>query len=333
MSEQEATVSQAVPEIQKTVADAESYQEHVRIRKGEKVPLNLNQPVVEKPESSEQGEQPSESAPAPEAAKQEAPEEQEVTESKEEKAQDKKPRRDRTAEGRISDLYARAKAAEEERDKLRRELESSKQVTQPAAPAQPPPQPQQPRPPFPHPANDPPPNPAAFTDANGQPDVWAFMDARSAWSTRQAFREAEAAAVVQRVKTETLGRLEKAAAKYPDYSEALNVDLTPTMQQYVLQKAHGFEVAYHLSKDREAHARMLSLSPLDQITELDRLADRYLSAPKEHDKQEAAPVSRAPAPMRPINGTAPSKKRTDEAGSYDEHRAIREAAYLKQRGR
>jgi hypothetical protein len=76
---------------------------------------------------------------------------------------------------------------------------------------------------------------------------------------------------------------------------------------------------------------MLSLSPLDQITELDRLADRYLSAPKEHDKQEAAPVSRAPAPMRPINGTAPSAKKTAEADSYKAHLAIREAEYRKNR--
>lgn len=332
MAEQETSTPQALPEIQKAPADAETYAEHVRIRKGEKVPLNLNQPVVEKPESSEQAEKASESAPAPEAATKKAPEEQEVTESKEEKEkQDKKPRRDRTAEGRISDLYARAKAAEEERDKLRRELES-KQVTQPAAGAQPQPQPQQPRPPIPHPANDPPPNGGDFKDADGQPDVWAFMDARAAWATRQALREAEAARIVQRVQTETLGRLEKAAAKYPDYAEALNVDLTPTMQQYVLQKAHGFEVAYHLAKDPEAHARMISLSPLDQITELDRLADRYLTPPKEQTK-EAAPVSRAPAPIRPISGTAPSTRHTSEAGSFKEHLALREAEYLKRRGR
>lgn len=330
MAEQETSASQALPEVLKTSAEAESFAEHLRIRQGDKVPANLDRVVVEKPEPSEpQGE----SAPAPEAATEEAPPEHEET--KEGKQPEKPPRRDRTAEGRISELYARAKAAEDERDRLRSEL-ATKQAPQPGAAPQPqPPQQQQQQPQqvpqVTWPAEDPPPELEQFRKPDGDYDVLAWQDLRTRWNSRQVIREAQIQQAREQIRQTLVERVQQTATKYPDFASAMNLELTPAMRDYVIGSKNGWEVAYHLSKDPESHARLLSLSPVEQVAELGVLASRYLG-PQEQAKPHAAPVSRAPAPVRPISGTAPPPaKSTADALTFEEHMALRKAQ-LKVRG-
>ena len=327
MSEEQQS-SAPLPEVLKTTAEAESYAEHKRIRAGEKVTANLDVPVVEKPSEPEKGES---------AGVSETPEspEPEVTEEppQEEKQQDK-PRRDRSAEGRISELYARAKAAEDNAARLQRELEQARQATRPAS-EQPPPQPQQPPPQqkraIEYPADDPLPNIEDYKQPDGSyaPEYW---DARSRWNARQEWREVQQAQAVQQQQQEAAGRLRETMAKYPDFRDALSLTLTPAMQQYVATTPNGWEVAYHLSKDPESHARLLSLPPVLQVAELGRLEARYL-APQEQPKAPAAtaPVSRVPPPIRRVSGAESQQKSTSEANSYAEHKRIREAQ-LKARG-
>ena len=326
MPEEQQTT--ALPEVLKSPADAESYAEYKKIRMGEKVTANLDVPVVEKPSEPAPGE----SEGVPETPETPEPEETEKSQQEEKPAQDK-PRRDRSAEGRISELYARAKAAEDNAARLQRELEQARQATRPASeqpPAQPQPQPQRRN--VEYPADDPLPNIEDYKEADGSYSP-AYWDARAQWNTRQVMREqvAQMAAVQQQQEAAT--RLRSAIAKYPDYQSALTLELTPAMQQYVATTPNGWEVAYHLSKDPESHARLLSLPPVLQVAELGRLESRYLGANGEPQKPAApAPVSRVPQPIRRVSGAESQRKSTSEATSYAEHKSIREAELKAGRG-
>lgn len=315
-------------ETTKTAADAESFAEYKRIRSGEKVAADPPAPLKEDEGASGQG------PVASDKSGSEQDESAEVPETSKANSGDKsgKPKRDRSAEGRISELNARAKRAEEERDALRRKLEELERAARPAAEKS-------------EPAAKP---ETKLADDDPKPKLKDFLakakegqtyedvqeeweEACAAWRDRQRVKEARKAEeerykATLREKVE--GRLNAAKAKYSDFDQVAGAlpKLTPAMQQFVVENDSGFDVVYSLGKNVDEFRRIAQLSPANQIAELGWMAKSLggsaSSAPEK--PKPAAPVSKAPAPPRSLGGTeAPAAKSTAEAASYAEHKRLR----------
>lgn len=112
---------------------------------------------------------------------------------------------------------------------------------------------------------------------------------------QQQAQEREAATLA----TTWNARREAALAELPDYAEVAEADtvqISPPMAEAIMRSDIGPKIAYHLGKNPEEAARISALPPGTQLFEMGRLA-ATLALP-------AAPrVSRAPAPITPIQGT------------------------------
>lgn len=239
-----------------------------------------------------------------------------------------RPKRDRTAEAKITELTQEARTAREERDRLKAELEEARK---PKAAAE------QPKPAS-KPEEDPKPKLRDFVTKLTATETYEdaverHADAIADWRDRQrqktdtaTAREREASGVRETVTR----KMADARTKYDDFDTVTAGDakagtgliLTPPMQQFVVEHAAGMDVAYHLGKHPEDVKRIAALSPALQIAEMAFIA-RGHEAPQEKSKPKA---SAAPPPPKTIGGQAAVRaKNTAEAGSYAEHKRLRSA--------
>lgn len=121
----------------------------------------------------------------------------------------------------------------------------------------------------------------------------------------------------------------------PDYEEVVGdseLDIPNAGMQYLVESEMGPRLAYHLAKNPKEAERLSSLSPTRVIAELGKLEARLESdaKPKEAPKGDPAPqntrqVSRAPAPVSPLNGESATAVEKDPSQmSFQELRALRE---------
>lgn len=105
------------------------------------------------------------------------------------------------------------------------------------------------------------------------------------------------------------------AETYADFQQAVqaldSLGITQEQVQSLIGMDDAHQVIYHLGKNPEEADRILSLPPLQQGRELERLAAKAAQAPA------PKPVSKAPAPVKPLDSTAaaerdPSKMSTAE---------------------
>ena len=290
----------------KTTADAGSFEEHVALRS------------VKPPEAAPVIEPKVEETPAPA----EKPAEEPVAAGTQEETQEQKERkhRDRTAEGRISELTAGRKRAEEEAAELRKQLEMYR-ASKPAEPAA--------QPPRTEPSGKP-----KLKDFLDKPDMSyedaqeAYTDAVFDWHGKQR-REQEQ----QRKTADTINtKVAAARAKFSDFDEVTAGDartgtglvMSPPMQQFVVESEEGMRVLYHLGKNPEEYRSIMSMSPIRQFAALGRL-EAVLQTPPAPEKPKPS-VSRAPAPPRIVGGgEAHTAKTTSEATSFEEHERLRRA--------
>ena len=107
---------------------------------------------------------------------------------------------------------------------------------------------------------------------------------------------------------------------YPDFDDSLRtlgvVGMDRESIEDILATGEGHRVIYDLGKNPEEAARILRLPPRQRIVALARFASK---------PSEPKPISRAPSPVRPVNGSAkietdPEKMSMEEWMKWDAER-------------
>ena len=240
----------------------------------------------------------------------------ETTDGSEEKAE--KPKRDRTAEGRIAELTRKARELEEERNHWRSKAESATA-----------PKPETPKLETQPNTSDGKPQLKTFVAQLGADETYEdaqerWADAVAEWREQQAQKKAqerETATKQQETAIKLKTKVEEARSKYEDFDQVTEGNwLTPAMQEFLIE-ADSLDVIYHLGANRDEVARISQLSRARQIAELGKIEDR-LSKPE--PKPTAPPVSKAPAPLRNVSGSAPEPERDpNKAQTFEEFQRLR----------
>jgi hypothetical protein len=112
----------------------------------------------------------------------------------------------------------------------------------------------------------------------------------------------------------------------PDYAEVIaesDIDAPPHIAVYIAESPIGPKIGYHFAKHPEDFDRISKLSPIRAIAELGKLEDR-LEKPKAKEPEADTPaVSRAPSPIKPLEGSAaavqkdPAKMTIQELREYE----------------
>ena len=140
-------------------------------------------------------------------------------------------------------------------------------------------------------------------------DPEKYAAAKAEFAKTQATKEYEtkqkteaATAEQRRLLTNWQEQVDKAEDKYDDFQTIVG-DIQPNspFTAALMHAENGADIAYHLGKESKEAQRIASLPPLAQVFEIGKLAAK-LSAEPEKPK---AP-SKAPAPITPITGVAPT---------------------------
>lgn len=108
--------------------------------------------------------------------------------------------------------------------------------------------------------------------------------------------------VFERVTTDWEEKTAKAEDKYEDFEEKVGkLDPRNPIVLSIMESEQGADIAYYLGTHTEEAKKIFSLSPASAIREIGKL-EAKLSAPTEKPKTP----SKAPAPIQPVTGTAPT---------------------------
>ena len=299
-------------------------------------------PVVEtKPDASNEGKPPEpkdKAAPESESKDEGKTEGESATPPAETAASDEPPKKpakgvqkalDRLTKQR-EEAEARAKAAEEERDRLLKAMQEGR--THPPAGDEAPVVDEDPAPEKPTKAD--------FSD----PEAWdaaviKYADDKAAWTARRevkAAREADQKAQAERAQKEAqqavqeafTARIEVAKQKYEDFTEVAespDVEISMVMAHAIVNSDQGPDIQYYLGKHPEEAKRIAMLRNVsDQLMELGVIA-ASLRGPAKAEASEPAPkpVTSAPAPIKPVSGGNASVEKSPNEMSMEEYAAFR----------
>lgn len=151
---------------------------------------------------------------------------------------------------------------------------------------------------------------------------------QNAESTRQ---QAQANAVIG----EFVKRQDAFKATTPDYEEVLSEadgEVPKIAQQYLVESEYGPQLAYHLAKNPDDLTRLRKLSPTRVIAELGKLETKFeKSAPAV--VAAAKDVSKAPAPIQPLEAKSTPVVKDPSQMNFQELRAHRRAQEASARAR
>ena len=228
----------------------------------------------------------------------------------------------------------RAEAAEARLDRALAALEKAGVTTQPAQDAALPNDDPEPV----RPTKDAYPDPDSFEQA-----LMDYAEQRAAWTAKREVRaieqrtqqekQAEEIAQAQRAAQQAYtARIEKAKADMPDWDSVAtspDVQVSVPMAAAILHSENGPQLQYYLGKNPNEAARIRELSPPLQLLELGKIEAKLTAAPAPKPA-----ISAAPAPIRPIAGSAASASKSPEEMSMDEYAAYRrEQLYPKRTAR
>lgn len=278
-----------MPETSKPLADADGPEEFEKLYKErQKSPQPESEPQpeaeadleveVEAPETSEPSETPeSETEPVSETGEPQEPK-----------------KRERSFQGRISELTGKVKAEKDRNDLLEqelRELRTRKPAIEQQAVA---------APPAAQPKLDQDQRPKEDDPKYQVEDGFSLLvEDRAIWRLEQ--KQREAAQTRQQAEAQVIqAKVTSARKQHLDFDAiALSLNLSPSMFDFFKESDAGTDVVYHLGKNPEEYKRIHALSPKRQLAELDKI-EASLSAP---EKPKPQLVSRAAAPPRPLAGT------------------------------
>lgn len=141
-----------------------------------------------------------------------------------------------------------------------------------------------------------------------------------------------------RVRTQFADRLQKAMKDHPDFEEVTSkadIDIPSHITQHILESDVGPLIGLYLARpeNRKETDRILKLSPIRAIAELGKLEDRLEKKAPAKETQDSAPVSKAPAPITPIEGKETPVQKDKSKMTFQELReANRQERIAKARG-
>jgi hypothetical protein len=163
--------------------------------------------------------------------------------------------------------------------------------------------------------------------------IEALTDFKTAQAYQRIQQETEQRQVQQRqqaLQSEWQSRVQAYKAQAPDFesvlSDAEDIQLSPALQQAILEHEAGPRLAYELAKDRKTLERIAKLPPASAIRELGKFEALNLNG-----DTKAPAISKAPPPISPVGtGSTKSTKSPDEM-THKEYRAwrIKNGAYWK----
>lgn len=228
------------------------------------------------------------------------------------KQEEKKPRRDTTAEGRINELTARARQLEQERDEWKAKANPPAKEEPKSAP--------------PPPVGKPDFKAMLAAAPDGEDYEQThdrYLEARDEWRERVAAEKAAQAFEAEKAKavSESLvQKIQKASAEKPDFEEVVvhGKWMPKALKDSVaafMQDADSLDLIYYLAKNPDEVARIAAEKPSRQLLEMGKLEDR-ISKPAEPEKPTRPPVSSAPPPPTRMGGAAPVEPSIFEAKDY-----------------
>lgn len=229
---------------------------------------------------------------------------------------------------REEEAKARAEAAEQRLERMlglfEQQMGASPEAAQQAQQAQGDPEPVEP-------------SRAEYVDTDAYVEaVKRYADTKATWSARrevarlhaeqqEAARTNAIAQATRQAQEAYAARIETAKSKYADFKEVAersDVQVSPAIAAAILHLDIGPELQYYFGKNPAEAKRISALSPIVQPYELGLLASKLTAPAVEAPKPKPA-VSAAPAPIRPLTGSAaPLTKSIDQMdmSEYAAHR-------------
>lgn len=160
---------------------------------------------------------------------------------------------------------------------------------------------------------------------------WEVAQSRKAESTETAKQTQKQQ--IEAVQQQFAQRVADTAKTIPDYHEiveAADWEVPHHIQAYIVDSENGARLGYELAKNRSDFDRIAKLSPIRAIAELGKLEDKLFAKKADvvPDKGAAAAstqVSRAPAPITPLEGKSTTVAKDPSQMSFAELRAHRQA--------
>lgn len=253
------------------------------------------------------------------AAKAEADDDEDLSEKVRKKI-GAKHRAMKEAEEFAEQQYNERKAAERRAEKLSQELEELKTKSRPDQ------------------ANDAkasPPKPEDFKTVAEYADALTdYKVEKKLAQIKQEDADARQKEMADRAKQEFSRRIAKVMKDIPDYEEVVSradVDVPPHIAQHIVESDAGPQLGYYLAKNPDEFNRLRALSPIRAIAELGKLEIKLEKPAEPEKKTDAAPlqqISKAPAPIEPLDGKStpvtkdPAKMTFQELREYERQRAI-----------
>jgi hypothetical protein len=136
---------------------------------------------------------------------------------------------------------------------------------------------------------------------------------------------------IRTVQEQFAERVAVVAKEIPDYAEVIaqaDWEVPHHIQAYIVDSEFGPKLGYELAKRPEEFQRIAKLSPVRALAELGKLEDRLFATKPEAaaDKPTQATstqVSRAPAPIQPLEGKTTVVAKDPSQMSFQELRALR----------
>lgn len=144
-------------------------------------------------------------------------------------------------------------------------------------------------------------------------------------------KETSQAQAIQNAQQAFGERVAAVAKDIPDYYEvveAADVDVPPHVVAHIVESGDsGVRLGYHLAKHPEVLDRIKKLSPIRAIAELGKLETQLEKQPEPAKPAAAAApsVSRAPAPITPLEGKTTPVAKDPSQMTFQELRAYRQA--------
>jgi len=166
--------------------------------------------------------------------------------------------------------------------------------------------------------------------AQGEPkeedfdDYKQFQRALIAYELDQREANRQAVSRQQDLVKNWTGRLAEARKdpEMPDFDEVVDQDLqvTPAMQQALLESEVGAKLAYYLGKHPEEAEKIAQLSPIGAARALGRIEQTLTPSTKPPEEKEKK-VSKAPPPVKPVGGGKATPRLEDLTNDFSAYEA------------
>lgn len=114
----------------------------------------------------------------------------------------------------------------------------------------------------------------------------------------------------------------KATPDYEEVLESADFEVPPTAQRYLIESEMGPQLAYHLAKNPDVVTSLRKLSPARQLAELGKLEAKLEVKPTPNGGTKND-VSKAPAPIQPLEAKSTPVQKDPKDMSFQELRAYR----------